>query len=176
MPRNSAASETPQIGMAFIPRSENPRNRRLSVIKGGLNGSTQHFISNEEMECMQMTRRNGRGFSSAEKTELWDRCGTQSRETILVHQQIFFCCISEVKQVRAGSEAGPEFFDDRPLYLVVPAWRKPKLSPRQPDRNQLRFRPAHSAPQARPARDGTGPRPMPSPLFHSAEPHLGRIQ
>ena len=45
----------------------------LSVIKGGLNGSTQHFILNEEMECMQMTRRNGRGFSSAEKTELWDR-------------------------------------------------------------------------------------------------------
>ena len=40
---------------------------------GGLNGSTQHFILNEEMECMQMTRRNGRGFSSAEKTELWDR-------------------------------------------------------------------------------------------------------
>ena len=40
---------------------------------GGLTGSTQHFILNEEMECMQMTRRNGRGFSSAEKTELWDR-------------------------------------------------------------------------------------------------------
>ena len=47
--------------------------REVSVIKGGLNGSTQHFILNEEMECMRMTRRNGRGFSSAEKTELWDR-------------------------------------------------------------------------------------------------------
>ena len=46
---------------------------RMSVVNGGLNGSTQHFILNEEMECMQMTRRNGRGFSSAEKTELWDR-------------------------------------------------------------------------------------------------------
>ena len=45
----------------------------MSFVQGGLNGSTQHFILNEEMECMQMTRRNGRGFSSAEKTELWDR-------------------------------------------------------------------------------------------------------
>jgi len=33
----------------------------------------QHFILNEEMECMQMKRRYGRGFSPAEKTELWDR-------------------------------------------------------------------------------------------------------
>ena len=45
----------------------------MSASDGDLNGSTQHFILNEEMECMQMTRRNGRGFSSAEKTELWDR-------------------------------------------------------------------------------------------------------
>jgi IS30 family transposase len=28
---------------------------------------------NEEMECMQMKQRYGRGFSAAEKTELWDR-------------------------------------------------------------------------------------------------------
>ena len=38
-----------------------------------LNRSMQHFILNEEMECMQMKRRYGRGFSAAEKTELWDR-------------------------------------------------------------------------------------------------------
>ena len=55
-------------------RSEFPHIRLLNPENGGgLNGSTQHFILNEEMECMQMTRRNGRGFSSAEKTELWDR-------------------------------------------------------------------------------------------------------
>ena len=49
------------------------KHAQQSHLFGGLNGSTQHFILNEEMECMQMTRRNGRGFSSAEKTELWDR-------------------------------------------------------------------------------------------------------
>jgi IS30 family transposase len=45
----------------------------MSVIGGGLNGSTQHFIFNGKMECMQMKRRYSRGFSAAEKTELWDR-------------------------------------------------------------------------------------------------------
>ena len=45
----------------------------MSVMGGGLNGSTQHFILNDEMECMQMKRRNGRGFSAAEKTAMWDR-------------------------------------------------------------------------------------------------------
>ena len=40
---------------------------------GGLNGSTQHFIFTGKMECMQMKRRYCRGFSAAEKTELWDR-------------------------------------------------------------------------------------------------------
>ena len=45
----------------------------MSAYDGGLNGSTQHFILNEEMECMQMKQRYGRGFSAAEKTELWDR-------------------------------------------------------------------------------------------------------
>ena len=60
---------------SLMPSLESPKPTRpsLSVVRGGLNGSTQHFILNEEMECMQMTRRNGRGFSSAEKTELWDR-------------------------------------------------------------------------------------------------------
>ena len=53
-------------------------------ILGGFNRSTQHFILNEEMECMQMTRRNGRGFSSAEKTELWDRWqGCESRMAVM---------------------------------------------------------------------------------------------
>ena len=45
----------------------------MSDYGGGLNGSTQHFILNGKMECMQMTRRYGRGFSASEKTELWDR-------------------------------------------------------------------------------------------------------
>ena len=45
----------------------------MSAYGGGLNGSTQHFILNDEMECMQMKRRNGRGFSAAEKTAMWDR-------------------------------------------------------------------------------------------------------
>ncbi len=45
----------------------------MSGLGGGLKGSTQHFILNEEMECMQMKQRYGRGFSAAEKTELWDR-------------------------------------------------------------------------------------------------------
>ena len=35
----------------------------MSAFGGDLNGSTQHFILNEEMECMQMTRRNGRGLA-----------------------------------------------------------------------------------------------------------------
>ena len=45
----------------------------MSVVGGGLNGSMQHFILKEEMECMQMKNRYGRGFSAAEKTALWDR-------------------------------------------------------------------------------------------------------
>ena len=40
---------------------------------GGLNGSTQHFIFNIEMECIQMVQRVRRGFSMAERTEMWDR-------------------------------------------------------------------------------------------------------
>ena len=44
---------------------------------GALNQSTQHFILNVEMECFVMRQRKRRGFTSAEKTELWDqwRCG-----------------------------------------------------------------------------------------------------
>ncbi len=45
----------------------------MSAMGGGLTGSTQHFILKEEMECMQMKHRYGRGFSAAAKTELWDR-------------------------------------------------------------------------------------------------------
>src|SRR5258708_36773325 len=40
---------------------------------GGLNRSTQHFISKGEMECALMGQRFNSGFSAAEKTELWDR-------------------------------------------------------------------------------------------------------
>jgi hypothetical protein len=43
------------------------------LLKGGLNRSTQHFISQGEMECALMGQRFHRGFTAAEKTELWDR-------------------------------------------------------------------------------------------------------
>jgi len=45
----------------------------MSALGGDLNGSTQHFILNAKMECLHMKRRYRRGFSAAEKTELWDR-------------------------------------------------------------------------------------------------------
>jgi hypothetical protein len=45
----------------------------LSAIDGGLNRSPQHFILEEKMECLTMDQRFRRGFSAAEKTELWDR-------------------------------------------------------------------------------------------------------
>ena len=69
----SSRRERQKLAGITIPPKISPITIYRSVIRGGLNGSTQHFILNEEMECMQMTRRNGRGFSSAEKTELWDR-------------------------------------------------------------------------------------------------------
>jgi nicotinamidase-related amidase len=37
-----------------------------------LNRSTQHFILNGKMGCMLMSQRYRRGFTAAEKTELWD--------------------------------------------------------------------------------------------------------
>src|SRR5258708_7046540 len=42
------------------------------MLRGGLNRSTQHFIL-EEMECAVTCQRYHRGFTAAEKTELWDR-------------------------------------------------------------------------------------------------------
>ncbi len=58
----------------LLLRSGRRRQARWrSPFDGGLKGSTQHFILNEEMECTQMKQRYGRGFSAAEKTELWDR-------------------------------------------------------------------------------------------------------
>src|SRR3984893_7642506 len=44
----------------------------MSALRGGLNRSTQHFILREEMECI-MDQRYHRGFTAAEKAELWDR-------------------------------------------------------------------------------------------------------
>src|SRR6476620_285172 len=44
-----------------------------SLPPGGLNRSTQHFNLKGEMECALMCRRFHRGFTAAEKTELWDR-------------------------------------------------------------------------------------------------------
>ena len=43
-----------------------------SIKVGGLNRSMQHFIFEGKMEC-GMERRFHRGFTAAEKTELWDR-------------------------------------------------------------------------------------------------------
>jgi hypothetical protein len=45
----------------------------MSACDGGLNRSTQHFILNKKMECLVMGQRYRRGFTAAEKTELWDR-------------------------------------------------------------------------------------------------------
>jgi hypothetical protein len=44
----------------------------MSVVGGGHNRSMQHFIL-DEMECALMGHRFHRGFTAAEKTELWDR-------------------------------------------------------------------------------------------------------
>jgi IS30 family transposase len=57
---------------AIIEKGPN-RNTSMSAYGGGLKGSTQHFILNGKMECMEMKQRYGRGFSVSEKTELWDR-------------------------------------------------------------------------------------------------------
>jgi hypothetical protein len=43
------------------------------LLGGGLSGSTQHFIFNEEMEGVAMVRRFRRGFTASERTEMWDR-------------------------------------------------------------------------------------------------------
>jgi transposase InsO family protein len=40
---------------------------------GGLNDSTQHFILDGEMEDVAMARKVRRGYTAAEKTEMWDR-------------------------------------------------------------------------------------------------------
>jgi DNA-binding CsgD family transcriptional regulator len=44
-----------------------------SGLDGGLNWSTQHFILNGKDGVLEMWQRYRRGFSAAEKTELWDR-------------------------------------------------------------------------------------------------------
>src|SRR3954469_23680397 len=53
-------------------RSAGLAMQRRPVWVGGLNRSTQHFILEGKMEC-GMERRFHRGFTAAEKTELWDR-------------------------------------------------------------------------------------------------------
>jgi IS30 family transposase len=45
----------------------------MSVVTGDLNRSTQHFILDVKMECLVISQRFHRGFTAAEKTELWDR-------------------------------------------------------------------------------------------------------
>ena len=46
---------------------------RLSALGGGLNRSTQHFILEGKDGVCVMGQRFHRGFTAAEKTELWDR-------------------------------------------------------------------------------------------------------
>ena len=45
----------------------------MSLLEGGLNRWTQHFILNGKDGVCAMSERYHRGFSAAEKTELWDR-------------------------------------------------------------------------------------------------------
>ena len=45
----------------------------MSEMGGTLNRSTQHFIFNGKMECIVMGHRYRRGFTAAQKVELWDR-------------------------------------------------------------------------------------------------------
>ena len=52
----------------------------MSALGCRLNRSTQHFILKGKMECIAMSQRYGRGFTAAERTELWDRW--QHRESL----------------------------------------------------------------------------------------------
>ena len=44
-----------------------------SAFAGAFSWSTQHFILNDKMECFVMVQGKRRGFTAAEKSELWDR-------------------------------------------------------------------------------------------------------
>ena len=50
----------------------------MSALGGGLNRSTQHFILEGKDGVYTMVQRFRRGFSAAEKTELWERGALQS--------------------------------------------------------------------------------------------------
>jgi hypothetical protein len=45
----------------------------MSALGCVLNRSTQDFILNGKMECMIMVQKYRRGFTTAERTEMWDR-------------------------------------------------------------------------------------------------------
>ena len=45
----------------------------MSASGAGLNRSTQYFLLNGMMECLQVKQKYLRGIGTAEKTELWDR-------------------------------------------------------------------------------------------------------
>src|ERR1019366_10128119 len=53
------------------PRAE--RTRSMSVMRGWSQPVDATLYLKEEMECMVMGQRFHRGFTAAEKTELWDR-------------------------------------------------------------------------------------------------------
>src|SRR5262245_60178580 len=56
---------------AFGPQLTRRPPPQCPVLRGGLNRSTQHFVSKRWSVAME--RRFRRGFTAAEKTELWDR-------------------------------------------------------------------------------------------------------
>jgi hypothetical protein len=59
------------MALAFIFASGKSR-KHLSDFGGGLNWSTQHFIFLVKDGVLVMCQRYRRGFTAAEKTELWD--------------------------------------------------------------------------------------------------------
>jgi hypothetical protein len=69
----------PQAGSAISEKFDLTDNlttlwlvSRMSLYDGDLNRLTQHFILNGKMERLVMGQRYSRGFTTPEKTELWD--------------------------------------------------------------------------------------------------------
>jgi IS30 family transposase len=74
-PVNGVASQSTIAHLASILMRQGfvpTQARQMSGCGCDLNRSTQHFILNGKMGCMLMSQRYRRGFTAAEKTELWD--------------------------------------------------------------------------------------------------------
>jgi hypothetical protein len=63
----------PIIPGASNKKAREPQHHRMTANDGGLNGWTQHFIFEGKMEWIGMRQGLSRGYTAAEKTELWDR-------------------------------------------------------------------------------------------------------